>query len=337
MISDRWRRIIREYVIVVSIVLFTAVANWLFPYYYALKSDVQSAGPDFESFGGPVADDLSTGYQEGLVSISDADSGNLDFVSSGIVDGSSMLDVPNPLSVVISRDGVILYKVKEGDTLSAIASEFGVSLNTLLWANVFSLSVDTSLQPGQELVVLPVSGVIHQVREGEDLATIASLYGVSPQLIDKFNKGVGYEPGKGIIIPGGKPLKKPAISLSDLGDYFIMPAEGLNRGGLHYDNAVDISNICGTPIVAAAEGVVERVRTGYNSGYGTYILIRHPNDTIDKLHTLYAHLNKVTVSEGEYVFPGVKIGEIGNTGKTHGPTGCHLHFEVHGAKNPFAK
>ncbi|MFN7088407.1 MAG: M23 family metallopeptidase, partial [Candidatus Paceibacteria bacterium] len=51
----------------------------------------------------------------------------------------------------------------------------------------------------------------------------------------------------------------------------------------------------------------------------------------------YAHLSAVLVSSGAYVNQGDIIGSIGNTGKTHGPTGCHVHFEVRGGANPFAR
>lgn len=115
---------------------------------------------------------------------------------------------------------------------------------------------------------------------------------------------------------------------------FTAPTTGWNWGILHNVNAVDIANECGTPIFAAAEGLVsESVSLGWNSGYGSYIKIQHATAAI----TLYAHLSKNSVLAGTYVFQGDEIGLMGNTGNTHGPTGCHLHFEVRGAVNPFAK
>jgi len=53
--------------------------------------------------------------------------------------------------------------------------------------------------------------------------------------------------------------------------------------------------------------------------------------------TLYGHLSVITVKNGGSVNVGEIIGYIGNTGRTRGQTGCHLHFEVRGARNPFAK
>ena len=68
--------------------------------------------------------------------------------------------------------------------------------------------------------------------------------------------------------------------------------------------------------------------SGWNGGYGSYIVIAHPNGT----QTVYAHLSKVFVSVGQYTAQGFNIGNVGSTGNS---TGCHIHFEVRGAKNPF--
>jgi murein DD-endopeptidase MepM/ murein hydrolase activator NlpD len=113
-----------------------------------------------------------------------------------------------------------------------------------------------------------------------------------------------------------------------------MPTTGWNWGQLHNYNAVDIADSCGTPIYAAADGLItESVAKGWNDGYGQYITIEHPNGS----ETLYGHLSQNTAAAGKYVFQGNLIGYMGNTGNTHGPTGCHLHFEVRGAPNPLAK
>ena len=114
----------------------------------------------------------------------------------------------------------------------------------------------------------------------------------------------------------------------------LAPTTGWNWGIVHPTNAVDIANDCGTPIYAAAEGMVtESVDEGYNGGYGSYIKIEHKND----IETVYGHLDTILTKQGTYVLRGDLIGTMGNTGKTHGPTGCHLHFEVHGEDNPLAK
>mgnify|MGYP001578006362 FL=1 len=115
----------------------------------------------------------------------------------------------------------------------------------------------------------------------------------------------------------------------DLKGYFTMPTEGFNWGKLHSNNAVDIANACGTDIRAAAGGLVNEASTDlWGGGYGHYVIISHPNGT----KTRYAHMNKISVSVGQYVKKGDSIGSMGMTGNS---TGCHLHFEVLGAVNPF--
>jgi murein DD-endopeptidase MepM/ murein hydrolase activator NlpD len=112
---------------------------------------------------------------------------------------------------------------------------------------------------------------------------------------------------------------------------FILPTEGLNWGILHPKNAVDIAASCGNNVLAASDGlVIDLGKNGWNSGYGKYIKIEHLNN----VKTLYAHLSSLNVSLGDYVKQGQKIGEVGQTGEA---TGCHLHFEVLGEKNPFIK
>ena len=121
--------------------------------------------------------------------------------------------------------------------------------------------------------------------------------------------------------------------------YFIQPASGKNWGVLHGRNAVDIANSCGTPVVAAAAGTVVSDSslgsgaTGWNNGFGKFVLLKHPNGT----KTRYAHLSKIFVAVGEKVEQVQQIGKIGNTGYVEGATGCHLHFEVLGAANPFIR
>jgi hypothetical protein len=88
-------------------------------------------------------------------------------------------------------------------------------------------------------------------------------------------------------------------------------------------NGVDVYVVTGTPIKAAAEGIVEKV--SYDSGgYGNYIKIQH-NDAMGIYRTLYAHLSSTSVIIGSNVYTGDIIGYSGNTGFSTGP---HLHFEL---------
>ena len=83
---------------------------------------------------------------------------------------------------------------------------------------------------------------------------------------------------------------------------------------------VDIAAPKGTTVFTAAEGEV--IRTGYDpEGYGNFIEVRHPNG----MSTLYGHLSRIDVANGDAVAPGQRIGLVGSTGYSTGP---HLHFEV---------
>jgi murein DD-endopeptidase MepM/ murein hydrolase activator NlpD len=82
-------------------------------------------------------------------------------------------------------------------------------------------------------------------------------------------------------------------------------------------------------LYAAAGGtVIISKNSGWNGGYGNYVVIQHPNKT----QTVYGHMTTTVVSVGQAVTKGQLIGYSGNTGKSTGP---HLHFEIRGAKNPF--
>ena len=82
---------------------------------------------------------------------------------------------------------------------------------------------------------------------------------------------------------------------------------------------VDWGVSTGTTVFASSGGKV--ISAGWNGGYGYSVLIQHP----DGRKTRYAHLSKITVSYGEYVEQGERIGLSGNTGNSTGP---HLHFEI---------
>ncbi len=92
-------------------------------------------------------------------------------------------------------------------------------------------------------------------------------------------------------------------------------------GGIEFHKGIDISAPQGTPIVAAADGIVEEV--GWSSGgYGNQVVINHQNG----IKTRYAHMFKVFVKQGDRVKRGQVIGLMGSTGKSLAP---HAHYEVY--------
>ncbi len=236
-------------------------------------------------------------------------------------------------------DGIITYHAQSGDTLGSIAEKFDISLNTVLWAND-NVSQNSTLQVGQELTILPVSGVAHKVKPGETLGGIALTYDVSLEKIAEVND-VSQEgfivDGQVLIIPGGEPPAPAPTRYADSGSasvnsgsYFADPVrDGSITQGAHAFNAVDLGKVCGANIYASAGGAVSTAdAVGWNGGYGKFVKISHPNGTA----TLYAHMSQILVRPGQNVGQGALIGRMGTTGRS---TGCHLHFEVRGASNPF--
>lgn len=234
------------------------------------------------------------------------------------------------------------YTVQEGDTLSFIASDYGVSVGTIIWAN--NLRDADAIKPGMELKIPPVTGVVHKIKKGDTISSIAKKYGTEEDKIISFNSlplGGDLQIDDEIIVPGGR-ISAPSAPtqqgtakrfayLPSLGSYFMQPATGYNWGRIHGRNGVDIANSCGTPIYAAADGAVTQAdSSGWNGGFGKFIKIQHPNGT----ETLYAHNGRLLANVGDAVVRGQQIAVMGSTGRS---TGCHVHFEVHGAKNPLAK
>jgi LysM repeat protein len=251
---------------------------------------------------------------------------------------------PTDIESDFDHGQISIYTVHEGDSLASIAKMFDVSVNTILWAN--NMQKGAKLTVGQALLILPVSGVQYEVKKGDTIAGIAKKFKGDPDEIRSYNslgEDTVLEPGMTIIIPDGEivtatPAKtKPATSklrgVSVVNDdaYFIAPLANYRRSQkLHGYNGVDMTSYLGAPIVAAAGGKVIVARQGgYNGGYGNYVVIKHSNGT----QTLYAHMTSVGVNEGVTVVQGQVIGTLGNTGRSTGP---HLHFEVRGARNPFA-
>jgi murein DD-endopeptidase MepM/ murein hydrolase activator NlpD len=266
------------------------------------------------------------------------------------------------------RVDVITYTVEAGDNLFTIAERYNLKPETILWGNFETLQDNPNmLSTGQALNILPTDGTYYQWNTGDNLANIASFFGVDLNNIlnysgnpfdltstDPANPGI--EAGTWLIIPGGKRALKdwgpPAISRSNpasaryygdgyCGDIyegaigsgtFVWPTASHSISGYGYSGihpAIDIAGALGNAVNAADSGVV--VFAGWsNFGYGYMVVIDHGTGW----QTAYAHLSAVAVGCGQSVFQGGYIGALGSTGNSTGP---HLHFETvyNGAKpNP---
>lgn len=232
-------------------------------------------------------------------------------------------------------DRISVYEVRKGDTLAQIAKMYGVSVNTIVWGN----DIAGPIKEGQILTILPISGIKYTVKKGDTLSSIAKVYKADAQEILRFNDlkmGEALAVGSSIIIPDAEVqidstgvIQKSGV-LPEYKGYYMRPLLGGRKTqGIHGHNGIDFGVSPGTNVYAAAGGqVIIAKYSGYNGGYGEYVVINHPNGT----QTVYGHLSTVMVNRGDQVYQGQVIGLSGNTGKSTGP---HLHFEVRGAKNPF--
>lgn len=238
---------------------------------------------------------------------------------------------------------MISHSVAQGESLSVIAEEYSVSVDTIVWSN--SLSSPDKLKVGQVLKFPSISGVVHVVSRGESIWTIAKKYGVSRNEIVHANQLD--EPDKlklkqALVIPGAKPLvvrnapvavasrgsaasrSSSSSSTSHSSDALAWPLSGRissrfgpRWGRMH--NGIDIAVPIGTPVKAAADGCV--VFTGSRSGYGRLVILDHGGG----VHTYYGHNSSFAVKVGDTVAAGCRIALSGNSGVSTGP---HLHFEI---------
>ena len=251
----------------------------------------------------------------------------------------SLTKAPVPRTTIPERprEAIIIYKVQGGDTLYGIGQKFGISGETVVWANAQEDSPDV-LSIGQELIILPVSGVYHTVQDGDTVESVATKYKVEPAAITEFAANELKSPfelkvGEKIIVPGGQkpfvprrivhayqgPVPGDAIRGTGI---FGWPASGmLTQKYWSGHMAIDIGGATGTPVYAADSGYVAMLGWS-NSGYGNMLIIDHGNG----FQTLYAHLDGFNVRQGQSVKKGEKIAAVGSTGRA---TGSHLHFEIH--------
>ncbi len=287
-------------------------------------------------------------------------------VEAGALVADTSVNVPDTITTQQNNE-IITYTVKADDTIGGIAKKFGVSSNTIIWAN--NLSRSASLKIGQSLVVLPISGVQHKVVAGDTLESIAKKYNGDVDEIISFNdiQNSTIKKGDLIVIPDGELTATASTGTSNISTskskgsglirkaarvaagagltgadevaaddgYYIRPIKGgIRTQGIHGNNAVDLAEACGSPIYASAAGsiIVTKSDGQWNGGYGNYIVISHNNGS----QTLYGHMQALSVAVGDSVTQGQMIGLLGNTGKVSGVTGCHVHFEIrNGIVNPF--
>lgn len=254
------------------------------------------------------------------------------------------------LAASTTREGVMTYIVQPGDSLSEIAWKFGVSTQTVIWAN--DLSDVNLVKVGDHVRIPPTTGVLHVVEAGENLADLAAKYSVPVEAVIAYPLNRIENPdqlisGEMIMFPGGiKPPPPPVVAAANPGTSAAAagspggsappaPPSAATRGirpgwpvagtisqyfsGGH--PALDIAAPYGSPLHAVESGTVVVAAFGWNGGYGTMVDIDHGNGYVSR----YAHMSTLAVEKGQYVAKGQYLGNVGVTGITTGP---HVHFEI---------
>lgn len=242
---------------------------------------------------------------------------------------SSLLDTPQE------------HTVEDGETLVSIGQKYGISLESIKFANSLT---SNNVRVGQVLKIPPVEGTLHVVRRGDTIESVSRRYGVPSQTIVDFNyldAPYTLVEGTTITIPDAKSTDAPKNYYAGRSGYdtsaygvipyaggdgpkgtgqFVWPFSGIiSQGYNRYHPGIDIAANSGD-ILAADKGVV--VRAGWwQGGYGNAVQVDHRNGFV----TTYAHMSVIAVSTGDEVEKGQKLGVVGSTGRSTGP---HLHFTV---------
>ncbi len=305
-----------------------------------------------------------TSITPGGTFISTANGYSLDYVNSYSLPGDILVSDDegylvkiNPQTDESSRIGMTdlaVHTVESGESLSVIAEKYGISSKTIQWEN--NITNVNSIRAGQKLLIPPVNGVSYKVKSADTIDKIAEKYDISAESIiaqNSLSENAVAVKGQDLFLPGAEPIAPPVavattyissgnttvpVRVTDYsaiptnttsptgGKIFIYPTKGGITQGYHSGHyAIDIADRSKPPIWAPASGTIVKVSTGtWGGGYGNHIIIDHGNG----LRSLYAHLDSVNVSNGQWVNQGDVIGIMGNTGRVYGVTGIHLHWEV---------
>ncbi|MCB8941506.1 MAG: peptidoglycan DD-metalloendopeptidase family protein [Ardenticatenaceae bacterium] len=264
-----------------------------------------------------------------------------------VLNDSSLVPLPNPLTYQTKPPAHTfqMHEVARGETPNIIADKYGISADTLLGGNSWLSQESNQLQVGAQLIILPVDGVLHKVRAGETLESIAELYRVTPQaIIDYAPNNLEFPfyrlvPESELVVPGASigqffftapksvatnAAGQPQWKVFGTGTY-IWPSNGrcITQFYNGFHPAVDVSASEGSPVYASDTGTVTYASfaAGTYYDYGNLIVINHGNG----FETFYAHLSSIGVFPGQTVTQGDLIGFTGNTGRSSGP---HIHFEI---------
>lgn len=258
-------------------------------------------------FSGPVPSE----------SLNEDDEQKLSILTSSATDFSEPVKEEKPLQITE-------HIVKKGETLSHIAQIHGISIDTICGSN--NLTSYDYISVGTRLKIPNKDGILYKMTRGAQLVGVAKKYNVSLEKILNENSIPNQDfiaVNSVLFIPDAKPNNIVRGFMWPTASRFITCGYGwrknpFNRSYSEFHQGLDIRSSYQW-IKSSMYGQV--TYTGWMGGYGNTIIIAHPGG----YKTLYAHLSRITVKNGQYVKQGQTIGQSGNTGRS---TGAHLHFEV---------
>lgn len=235
-------------------------------------------------------------------------------------------------------DDLAQHKVKQGETLDAIAKQYELKTSTLMGLNPEVRNGEVRV--GHTLSIPPLDGLSYRFQNEENYTTVAKKFQVRADVLFERNgcqrkpkvvfvPGAIWKPeavpfnsaiaarGSGnpdvIFQTGGYPLPYAVPVTSDYG-WRMNPVTAI----WSFHSGIDLGASFGTPVLAAKSGRVEFA--GWGGGYGNLVELDHGSTG-----TRYAHLEAIYVYQGQTVAQGQQIGLVGSTGRSTGP---HLHFEI---------
>jgi len=221
------------------------------------------------------------------------------------------------------------HSIQSGELIGSLAIRYGLNEDTILSVN--GIKNSRLLQIGQVLRIPNQDGILSTVEGGDTLDTMAEKYGSGVQAIKVANQLFAETATEGteLFIPGGRLSWTERQEIN--GDIVIWPVAGritssfgwrrdpFGSGRQEFHNGIDISARIGTPIRAAMAGRISSA--GFDPVWGNFAIINHSNG----YRTMYAHMSRIRVRQGDFVGSGQQIGDVGSTGRSTGP---HLHFTV---------
>jgi len=289
----------------------------------AIPSSEASAGAS-TAVNAEAADDSSESEAGGLMVLADYDIKNIEedekLKNELLLSDKSDFSVPS----VSTPLKVQTHKVKQGESLNAIAKKYGVSIDTICGSN--NLKSYDYVDPGTTLRIPNKEGILYNMKEGNNVAGLAAKYKIPVEKIlaeNNFRNPDFVPQGEVVFIPDAKPQNIFSGFLWPSSSRRVTSGFGwrknpFNHSYKEFHKGMDIA-VRYDWIRSTKYGKV--TYAGWMGGYGNAVIIAHPGGW----KSLYGHLSRIIVKEGQYVKQGQNVAKSGNTGRSTGP---HLHFEL---------